>query len=126
MSLAMNETARRRRLQIEYNLVTGQQPSTVLSASDAALVQAETLLEQLRRAGREEGRRAGADGKIRRNVRVASVRQEALCALDARAVELRMEAAVGEEDFETAAVCRDLLLKLEQNAAATDGRLAPR
>jgi excinuclease UvrABC helicase subunit UvrB len=126
MSLAMNETARRRRLQKEFNFVTGQQPSTVLSASDAALVQAETVLEQLRRAGREEGRRAGADGKIRRNVRVASVRQEALCALDARAVELRMEAAVREEDFETAAVCRDLLLNLEQTAVATDGRVSPR
>jgi excinuclease ABC subunit B len=116
MSIAIGETARRRRLQQAHNTAFGVEPSTVISAADAASAQAETILEQLRRTrDRPRNGRVGLGVGLRREVRVAAVGKAGLDGMDAATVERLMEEAVRDEDFETAAVCRDVLIGLKHS-----------
>lgn len=71
MALAMEETRRRRNLQIQYNTAMGQTASTVVAAGDRAQLhatasqpqadQVETLLEQVRRVALEDDHAGGSN-----------------------------------------------------------------
>jgi excinuclease ABC subunit B len=136
---ALAATARRRRLQEEHNARTQTAPSTVVSASAAAEAasaisalngagvargRAMTLLEQLRLSRGEKAasaRRARAADRslerpYRQSARSPARSSEHLESCDTHELLRRMEIAVQDEDFETAALVRDRMMRLGQVA----------
>lgn len=118
MKAAIEETARRRKLQLAYNKRNNVKPATVVGAEtlqDQADV--ETLIDQVRRTRLEEGRAVAGKSIAKDQLpapqlppRSFSRVEQELAGFSEAELEAVMDTAVEMEQFEYAAEVRDLLL----------------
>lgn len=112
MKHAVDETNRRRKIQLRYNSKHNVVPTTILAATELRKQQVETLLNQIRRAAQESGRPRRTRDTSREKLVSRSLRhfdRDELKTYDEVELRKRMDAAIQNEDFEIAAAVRDML-----------------
>ncbi|CAN8071871.1 unnamed protein product [Agarophyton chilense] len=114
MRRAMDETARRRKLQIAYNSLHGVNPSPVRGPNPINSEQAAPLLERIRKMkdkARHSTSQSYHPSALSKDSRARSTaKEESSSELDAEAIREKMLTAAASEDFETAALLRDRLV----------------
>lgn len=121
MQRAITETARRRRLQISYNSINNIVPKRVGVQITPSQEDGDVLLNRIRRLRLEDGNSLAEKTfstpilATRQNLQRYTERQDQNELNDLDDLRRRMLQAAEAEDFETAAVLRDYLIRIEED-----------